>query len=90
VLTFDGPSFDRMLEEIPDFRNGFRMGLQRSLDAMQRRIAFTLHASAEERYADFLARQPALAARVPLHMLASYLGMTPETLSRVRRKTADP
>jgi CRP-like cAMP-binding protein len=56
---------------------------------MERRVALALHASAEERYAEFLARQPALALRVPQRMLASYLGMTPETLSRVRRKTGE-
>jgi len=47
----------------------------------------SLSASAEERYADFIARQPALAARVPQRMLASYLGIAPETLSRIRRTT---
>jgi eukaryotic-like serine/threonine-protein kinase len=86
ALLFDGPSFDRLLEVSPDFGHGFRMGLQQSRDAMERRIALYLHASAEERYTDFVARQPALALRVPQRMLASYLGITPETLSRVRRK----
>jgi serine/threonine-protein kinase len=86
ALLFDGPSFDRLLEVSPDFRHGFRMGLQQSRDAMERRIALYLHASADERYADFVARQPALALRVPQRMLASYLGITPETLSRIRRR----
>ena len=45
----------------------------------------SLSASAEERYEDFIARHPDLAARVPQRMLASYLGITPETLSRIRR-----
>ena len=47
----------------------------------------TLNASAEERYADFVARHPALARRIPPRMLASYLGMSPRTLSNIRRKT---
>ena len=85
VLTIDLASFNRMLERFPDIARGYRLGLQRSQGAQQRRIAMSLSATAEERYADFVARQPALAARVPQRMLASYLGMTPETLSRIRR-----
>jgi hypothetical protein len=54
---------------------------------VERRIAMTLNASAEERYADFVARHPALARRIPPRMLASYLGMSPRTLSNIRRKT---
>lgn len=85
TLTIDLASFNRMLERFPDIARGYRLGLQRSQSAQQRRIAMALNASAEERYADFIARQPALAARVPQRMLASYLGIAPETLSRIRR-----
>jgi CRP-like cAMP-binding protein len=87
VLLIDLPSFNRMLETIPDHARAYRLGLQRGQDAMHRRIALQLHASAEERYADFVQHHPALARRVPQRMLASYLGMTPETLSRVRRNS---
>jgi hypothetical protein len=41
--------------------------------------------SVEERYLDFLKTYPAIAHQVPQRMLASYLGMSPETLSRVRK-----
>ena len=87
TLTIDLASFNRMLERFPDIARGYRLGLQRSQGAQQRRIAMSLSASAEERYADFVTRQPALAARVPQRMLASYLGIAPETLSRIRRTT---
>jgi CRP-like cAMP-binding protein len=87
TLTIDLASFNRMLERLPDIARSYRLGLQRSQGAQQRRIAMALSASAEERYADFVARQPALAARVPQRMLASYLGIAPETLSRIRRTT---
>lgn len=85
TLTIDHASFNRMLEQIPEIARGYRLGLERSQGAQHRRIAMSLSASAEERYEDFIARQPALAARVPQRMLASYLGITPETLSRIRR-----
>ena len=87
VLTIDLASFNRMLERFPDIARGYRLGLQRSQGAQQRRIAMSLSASAEERYEDFVARHSALAARVPQRMLASYLGIAPETLSRIRRAT---
>jgi len=88
VLVIDLPSFNRMIETIPEIGRGYRLGLQRSQAAKDRRIAMSLSASAEERYADFVARHPELAARVPQRMLASYLGMTPETLSRIRRRSS--
>jgi CRP-like cAMP-binding protein len=85
TLMIDLASFNRMLERFPDIARGYRLGLQRAQGAQQRRIAMSLGASAEERYSDFVARQPALAGRVPQRMLASYLGIAPETLSRIRR-----
>jgi len=87
ALVFDMPSFDRLLTFDPEGARAFRMGLQRSREAMERRLAMSLHSSAEERYADFVARYPQLVARVPARMLATYLGITPETLSRIRRKS---
>ena len=82
--------FDRLLDRIPEIARGYQLGLERASAARERRIALTLHASAEARYAEFVERYPAMASRIPQRMLASYLGMTPETLSRVRRKRRDP
>jgi CRP-like cAMP-binding protein len=75
-VTSRGPAVERR----------YRLGLQRGRAARDRRIALALRSSAEERYLDFLEMYPSLAERVPQHMLASYLGVMPETLSRVRRK----
>jgi CRP-like cAMP-binding protein len=69
ILTIDHASFNRMLEQCPDIARGYRLGLERSQGAQHHRIAMSLSASAEERYEDFVARQPALAARVPKRML---------------------
>jgi len=56
---------------------------------MQDRIALLLGARAEERYQKFIAIYPDLTMRVPQRMIASYLGITPESLSRVRRELAE-
>lgn len=86
VLLIDLPSFETLLMSIPEVARNFRLGLQRAQEAGRRRIAFSLHASAEERYLAFLEKHPSLVGRIPQHMLASYLGITPETLSRIRTR----
>ena len=56
--------------------------------ALQKRIIQLLSYSAEERYKDFMTTYPNLYSRIPLKMVASYLGVTPESLSRVRKEMA--
>lgn len=85
VLTIDVRSLDRMLDTFPDIARGYRLALERAQGAQRRRIARLLSGTAEERYSEFAERHPALVARVPQRMLASYLGIAPETLSRLRR-----
>jgi ribosomal protein L10 len=53
---------------------------------MQKRINQLLGATAETRYLDFVKTYPNLYNRVPQWMIASYLGVTPESLSRVRKE----
>ena len=64
----------------------FRIMAERSLAFLQRRIISNLTLSAEERYDDFLSRYPAIAVRVPQYALASFLGMTTQFLSRIRKR----
>lgn len=56
---------------------------------LQDRIALLLGARADERYQKFIALYPDLSLRLPQWMIASYLGITPESLSRVRRDLAE-
>lgn len=53
---------------------------------MQRRLNLLLGATAEKRYLDFIQLYPDILLRVPQWMIASYLGITPESLSRVRKE----
>ncbi|WP_209403770.1 Crp/Fnr family transcriptional regulator [Pseudozobellia sp. WGM2] len=59
-----------------------------NLIATNKRLTDLLSATAEERYIDFIRTYPTLVQRLPLKLIASYLGMTPEYLSDVRRKLA--
>lgn len=60
--------------------------LQNHVRHLQLRINLLLGATAEDRYLDFLKLYPDLTLRVPQWMIASFLGITPESLSRVRRE----
>src|SRR5215475_11995125 len=86
LLLIDGPSHQQLVNEVPPYAAAFRTGLQRHAAAKDQRIVSSLSASAEERYLEFLRVYPSIALRVPQSMLASYLGMTPETVSRIRKK----
>jgi len=70
------------------FRNFNDRALQNHIRHMQQRINLLLGASAEQRYLDFISLYPDLTLRVPQWMIASYLGITPESLSRVRKELA--
>jgi CRP-like cAMP-binding protein len=89
VLSISYRDHERMMAAIPGHAAAFAQGMQRLAAARERWIIGTLSASAEERYREFLATYPAIAARVPQRMIASYLGLAPETLSRVRRQLAN-
>lgn len=86
VLLLDRNGHLSMLERVPAYKDSFQSGIQKRSAAKEIRIVQSLSASAEERYQDFLKTYPSLSQRVPQYMLASYLGITPETLSRVRRR----
>jgi CRP/FNR family transcriptional regulator, anaerobic regulatory protein len=86
LLTIDLPSFQKLLHEIPGLASSFQEGLQKRSDAKDHRIISAISESAEQRYLNFMNSYPSLLIRVPQHMLASYLGMSPETLSRIRKK----
>jgi CRP-like cAMP-binding protein len=62
--------------------------LQNHIRYLQKRINLLISASAEIRYLDFIKLYPDLLLRVPQWMVASYLGITPESLSRVRKNLA--
>jgi CRP-like cAMP-binding protein len=86
LLLIDGPSHLALVNGVPAYAGAFRAGLQRHAAAKDQRIISSLSASAEERYQEFLRVYPSIVRRVPQSMLASYLGMTPETVSRIRKK----
>ncbi len=64
------------------------LALQKNIRQMQKRINYLLAATAEKKYLDFIETHREITFRLPLQMIASYLGITPESLSRVRKELA--
>ena len=79
------PSIQNIVPEILELNI---LMLHNSIRFMQKRINMLLSATAEERYLNFIKLYPNLTLRVPQWMIASYLGITPESLSRVRKDLA--
>jgi hypothetical protein len=75
-----------LFEQIPGLESYFRIMMQKAYVASQRRIGFIFNQSDEERYRHFSGLYPEFVQRVPQYMLASYLGFTPQFLSRLRAK----
>ena len=89
LLLLTKQTEEQMLQKIPKFERFFRILLQNNLIATQKRLMNTLSQTAEERYSELIAACPeTMPNRIPQHMLASFLGITPETLSRIRRQLA--
>ena len=86
VLLLTPKGLNELLDRVPKFEKYFRILFQNSLIAHGRRIMETISYSAEERYESFRQRYPTLEQFVPQKYIASYLGVTPEFLSKVRRR----
>lgn len=88
VVLISKEDFEDLLIEFPAFNRFMRNLMEKSFIALRNRIHSNISFSAEEKYQDFLKTYPNMTNRMPQHMIASYLGITPETLSRVRNQAA--
>ena len=88
VLQMDKQAMDELCDEIPALSTYFRRLFQQAFAAQQRRILY-LQQPAEERYRDFCDTYKHFEQEVSLAQIASYLGITRESLSRIRRQVSD-
>ncbi|MGI4865120.1 MAG: Crp/Fnr family transcriptional regulator [Janthinobacterium lividum] len=90
VLLITNTQVQELIQTVPAIAQLARALDQRAYIASQKRLHTFIACTAEERYTEFLAKYPDYLRRFPQHMIASYLGISPETLSRIRTKHLRP
>lgn len=84
LLSYD--NLEQLYDKAPVFERFFRLLMQNGYVAAQQRIMAAISASAVEQYQDLIRRYPTLEQRVTQHQIASFLGITPESLSRIKKR----
>jgi CRP/FNR family transcriptional regulator len=90
ILQIHYQSFEKMLVKIPKLERYFRIILQGYTASIQKRIILSNAYDSEYAYWDFADKYPKIIQKIPQYLIASYLGITPEFLSRIRAKKIKP
>lgn len=90
LLELSRDAYDALSKEVPVWKDLDRLFIVKCFGMLEERVFSHLYMSTEERFNLLMKTQPELFNIVPLQYLASMLGMTPETLSRLRKKSASP
>lgn len=86
ILLLEKSARDNLLDECPKMERFFRILIESNHVANHRRITDSLSTSAEEKYLKFIKTYPKLFELVSQNQIASYLGITPQSLSRIRKE----
>jgi CRP-like cAMP-binding protein len=86
IFELDKSDLETLYVKVPAFERFFRIMMQNAYVREQLRVTQNLTLDAGQRYYSFLARYPQFMQRIPLGMIASYLGVTPQFLSVVRKR----
>jgi CRP/FNR family transcriptional regulator len=86
LIVIEHDKQDELLQQLPQLERYFRLMMQRAYAAAQMRVMYFHVYSKEESYRQFVSLFPGFVQRIPQYMLASYLGLTPEYLSELRKK----
>jgi len=87
ILLVGNPENDtELFSKYPVLAVITRKMIEEDLGKTQKTLAKTIISSPEQRYLNLLTERPELLQRVPQHIIASFLGMTPESLSRIRKR----
>lgn len=86
VLMIHKNDMEKVYQQVPKFERFFRIIVQRGYIALERRFSIDLNSSAQEKYEHLLQKFSDIELRVSQKHIASYLGITPESLSRIKKK----
>lgn len=86
VVVFDKCTLEELVSLSPNFENVIRKGTEKQLISYQKLIASFITLSPEERYLHLMKENGYLFQRIPQHYIASYLGVSAETLSRIKKR----
>ncbi|GAA4406561.1 Crp/Fnr family transcriptional regulator [Nibrella viscosa] len=89
LLVMQYHDLQKLYTELPKFERFGRVLAENVVIGSQRRTASLLFDTPEERYLKLIQERPKVVERIPLHHIASYLGIKPESLSRIRKRLAD-
>ena len=86
LFLFSPETKEALFAKAPRFERAFRILMQRNLSVTQNRLFNTISKTATEKYLEFLEHYPTIPQRVAQHYIASYLGISPEFLSKIRAR----
>ncbi|WP_262484065.1 MULTISPECIES: Crp/Fnr family transcriptional regulator [unclassified Chryseobacterium] len=86
LLMITLEDYDKLMLKIPVMDRYFRILYQNSLVTKDYRLIASNSYTAEEKYLQLVQKNPEMIKRVPHNLIASYLGLAPETISRIRKK----
>lgn len=87
LLVINAADIEKLFENIPAFERFFRILIHRNLWVLQQRLFSVIATPASHRYEAFTQKYPLLLQRIPLKHIASFLGISPEFLSKIRART---
>lgn len=89
ILTITLADYEAMLLKVPVMERYFRILYQNSILTKERRLMSSITHTAEEKYLQLLQLHPEMIQRIPQTLIASYLGLAPETISRIKKNITD-
>jgi CRP-like cAMP-binding protein len=88
LLVISKKNLDQLIAEVPGYKAFMEEALYQRLEHYTRLFLSRIRDTPRKRYEDLLKEHPEVIQRIPQHFIASYLGITPVSLSRIRNRVS--